>query len=57
MLSLGFELPALRAALFVGPSAKNLDLTDNPDSILRALGNQVRGDDCSEAGARFDCRM
>lgn len=41
MLSLGFELPALRARLLVGPAAAHVDLTDNPDSILRALGNQA----------------
>jgi hypothetical protein len=41
VLSLGFELPALRGALALGPRAEHIDLTDNPDSILRALGDQA----------------
>lgn len=43
VLSLGFELPALRAALALGPRPVHIDLADDPDSILRALGNQVGG--------------
>jgi hypothetical protein len=43
VLSLGFELPALRQRMGLGPTAAYLDLTDDPDSILRALGNQVQG--------------